>query len=93
MKRKCFGWALMICLCTLVAMGSLHANAMGTHHVATIATHLQSAQELKITGGADVCAAGAGVAVGVALGVFSPCSFVCLALSFYVIGGMLVAGC
>ena len=53
---------------------------------------LMPAAEAQVTGGMS-CATGAGIAVGLALGAFSPCSFVCALLDWDTAGALWLAGC
>lgn len=89
--RKHVMYVFPLVLSALVAASTLHANG-ATVHFHAVSSHLSLAQEHQATG-AMSCASGAGVAVGLALGLFSPCSFVCLALSMYALGGVALAGC
>ena len=85
MLKKSLAMSLTLCfafaICLLSAQpGAIQANA------------LAPSSELAARGGMD-CDAGYGLIVGLAISAATPCSILCAAGAWYVLGYMALAGC
>ncbi len=81
MQNKYFKIVAFAAVWAIVAWANIHLFG-ATHHLLSVG------QETVAVGG-FACDVAAGVSIGLAIGMLSPCSFICAALSIYALAPLM----